>query len=562
MNRALGYLWLTLLKRRALYYVGCLRRPTTLIGFAALLFLVGILFHYHRAKGFGQLVRAESLIGGALLMMGGALFKGFLQRGLVFEPPDVEFLFTSPFTQRQIVFYRFLSNYLFAVAQSLVFYALFEPHLKHALLASVCLMLFQIVCFHIAAGAAIFAGTLSERTHHRCQWMLLSCYFIITALYLRAAWGLKLVPSFITSPLVQLLFYPALTLSDIGTAPVISQWSLYLLRSNPSTLTNLWQPAAYLVAFSLAAIMSLGLVLRLKANIFETSVERADEKLAGQASCPVRVAPRTVERQKTTTPRRLAGTLARSLPNLPLFHGVGAIIWKNLVVASRSRRQIMLAAGFTFIYTGLLVALRVVLHRLMTEGGELPARDLRDFDNGLASMLVGLAFFLQRSFPFDFRRDGQHLVGFRTLPVSPLALALAEISVPTLFCLAFQALAVVALMLCGRFEWLLLLVMLLGFPAVALGLNGVWNLHYLLAATKRAGSKAESASSVTVLMVVALSFLIFYPAGWAAVTFGKQVPGPICEPVGIGVWLAVQYAVDFCLLLLLAKLFQRFEVSE
>ncbi|HEY2827728.1 MAG TPA: hypothetical protein VGJ04_09035, partial [Pirellulales bacterium] len=246
----------------------------------------------------------------------------------------------------------------------------------------------------------------------------------------------------------------------------------------------------------------------------------------------------------------------------PLFFGVGAIIWKNLIVATRSQRQIMLAAGFTFIYTGLLVALRVVLHRLMAEGGELPAHDLRDFDNGLASMLVGLAFFLQRSFPFDFRRDGQHLVGFRTLPISPLALALAEISVPTLFCLAFQAVAVLALMLCGRFEWLLLLVMLLGFPAVALGLNGVWNLHYLLAATKRAGGKAESASSVTVLMVVALSFLIFYPAGWAALTIGKRVPGPICEAVGFGVWLAVQYAVDFCLLLLLAKLFQRFEVSD
>ena len=64
----------------------------------------------------------------------------------------------------------------------------------------------------------------------------------------------------------------------------------------------------------------------------------------------------------------------------------------------------------------------------------------------------------------------------------------------------------------------LLLVMVLGFPAVAVALNGVWNLHYLLAATRRAGGKAESASSFTVLMVVALSFLIFYPAGWAAIT--------------------------------------------
>jgi hypothetical protein len=428
-------------------------------------------------------------------------------------------------------------------------------------------MLFQIVCFHVAAGAAIFAGTMSEQTHHRARWILLCCYFIITALYLRAAWGLRLVPPFVTSPLAQIFFYPALTPADIGTAAIINQWSLCLLQSNPSMLTNLWQPMAYVLSFGIGALASLSLVLRSKANIFETAIERADEKLLGRAAfvgdstvgralCPVRVAPQaasfpSLPRHSTLDPRLLL-----------LFRGVGAIIWKNLVVASRSKREILLAAGFTFIYTGFLIALRVILHRLMAEGGDLPARDLRDFDNGLASMLVGLTFFLQRSFPFDFRRDGHHLVGFRTLPISPLALAFAEISVPTLFCLAFQAVAVLALMLCGRFEWLLLLVMLLGFPAVALGLNSVWNVHYLMASSKRAGGKAESASSVTILMVVALSFLIFYPAGWAAVEVGRRVPGPICEPIGISVWLAVQYLVDFCLLLLLAKLFQRFEVSD
>jgi hypothetical protein len=553
MNGALTYLWLTLLKRRAFYFVRCLRRPATLIGFAALLFLIGILFHYRRADGFSQLVRTESLIGGAILMLGGALFKGFLQRGLVFEPPDIEFLFTSPFTQRQIIFYRFLPNYVFAFAQSLVFYFLFQSHLKHPVLTSACLMLVQVACFHIAAGSAIFAGTLSERAHHRCQWMLLSCYFVIIALYFRTAWDLHLIPSFISSPFVQILFYPATNLSDIGSAPVVGQWAVHLLKSDPSALSNVWQPTAYLFAFILAAVISLALVLRLKADIFETALAssaRAAEK---------RLKLRQGREVTVVSEGEFSST---ALPRFYLFHGVGAIIWKNFVVAGRSKRQIFLAAGFTFIYTGFLVALRVVLHRLMAVGGQLPERDLRDFDNGLASMLVGLAFFLQRFFAFDFRRDGQHLVTFRTLPISPLALALAEISVPTLFCLAFQAVAVLALMLCGRFEWPLVLAMLLGFPAVALGLNGVWNLHYLLAATKRAGGKAESASSVTVLMVVALSFLIFYPAGWAAITIGRLVPGPTCEPVGFAVWLMVQYAVDFCLLLLLSKLFQRFEVSD
>src|ERR1044071_8305386 len=131
MNRALIYLWLTLLKRKSQQFCLGLRRPTTLIGFVAVVCFVGFLFRYRGHEAFGQLVRRESLIGGALVMLCGSLFKGFLQRGLVFEPPDIEFLFTGPFTQRQIVLYRLLPSYLFAVLQGFVFFGLIAPHTTH-----------------------------------------------------------------------------------------------------------------------------------------------------------------------------------------------------------------------------------------------------------------------------------------------------------------------------------------------------------------------------------------------------------------------------------------------
>jgi hypothetical protein len=152
MNQALTYLWLVLLKRKVLHCCQSLRRPTTLLGFAAVVFLVGCLFHYRRLEVFAQLVRPASLVGGALLMLGGSLFKGFLQRGLVFEPPDLEFLFTSPFTQRQIVFYRLLPNYLFALIQGSIFLAIFKSHLAHPVLAALCLVFFQVACFTSPRG--------------------------------------------------------------------------------------------------------------------------------------------------------------------------------------------------------------------------------------------------------------------------------------------------------------------------------------------------------------------------------------------------------------------------
>jgi len=556
MTRALLYLCLTLLRRRSLHFCRGLRRPTTLIGFAAVLCLGGFLFYFRGHEVFGQLVRRESLIGGALVMLCGSVFKGFLQRGLVFEPPDIEFLFTSPFTQRQIVFYRLLPSYLFALVQGLVFLGLFAAHLKQPLQAALCFSLFQIVCFHVSTAAAIFAGTISGQLHHRVRWMMLSVYFVLTTIYLRAAWDIRIVPSFASSPFAQLLFYPAVTLSDLGTASSVRDWMVDLLGAISYPTSQAWLSSIYLGGFAIGAVISLWLVLKLKANIFEISL--ATTTRVAEKRLRVRQGHRVadVERNSLCSTR---------LPKFTLFHGVGAIFWKNLVVARRSKRDLTLACAFTLIYTALLAAIRWGLRDAMSRGGELSAGEMADFDNGVLLLLASLAFLLQWAFPFDFRRDGAHLVGFRTLPVSPFALVLAEIAAPTLFCLAFQALGIGLLMICGRFDWPVLALMLFGYPAIALALNGVWNLHYLLSATKRAGGQGQSASAVGTLMVVALSFLIFFPAGWTSVQIGDHFVERGGKPgvaLAAGAFLAIQYSIDFMLVLLLAKLFQRFEVSR
>jgi hypothetical protein len=553
MNRALTYLWYSLLKRRVLHYVRGIRRPATLIGFLALAFFLFCLFRFRREEWRAQLVRPEVLSGGALIMLCGSLFKGFLQRGLVFQPSDVQFLFTSPFTQRQIVFYRLLPGYLFALAQSLVFFVLFAPHLKHPLLTSGCLMLLQIACFHVAAGAAIFGGMISEHAHHRIRWMLLSIYFVISALYLRAVLGLKLVPAFVSSSITQILFYPAVTISDFATAPPIGQWSLRLVKNSSIATDNLWQSVVCLSFFGLVALMSLWLLLRLKANIFETSL-----------TTTTRVAERRLRLQQGRSLAIIEKDELRSasLPKGGLFRGVGAIVWKNFVIAFRSKRELTLTAVFSLIYIAFLVGLRWLFYHHISEGAEVSGRDIFDFDKIIGGMLCIQIFLLQRAFPFDFRRDGNHLVGFRTLPVTPFALALAELTVPTAFCLAFQAFGILVLLIFAHFDWAMALLSVVFFPAIVLALNGVWNLHYLLAAVKRAGGKAEFASPIALLMVVALSFLIFYPAGWTAMWVGRHTFGRFSEPLALSVGLTVQYAVDFLLVLTLAKLFQRFEVSH
>ncbi len=555
MNRALFYLWLVLLKRKALAFWRSLRRPTTFIGFSAVVGLLGFLFYFRNHELVGKLVRRENLVGGALVMLCGSLFKGFLQRGLVFEPPDIEFLFTSPFTQKQIVLYRLLPNYLFAIVQSLVFLVLFGAHLSQPLLVGVCLILFQIACFHIATGAAIFAGSISEESHHRVRWMLLGAYFLLTALYLRVEWEFKLVPSFCSSPLVQLLFYPAVTLPDAIQNPALHRWALALQGTGAFAAGQLWRTLFVCGGFALGAVLSLWLLLRLNGNLLEASLA---------------VTTRTAETRlrlrqgRSTAKCDVGSTSSVRLTGLSLFQGTGAIVWKNLVIMRRSRRQMVLASAFVFIYTGFFAALLWIYHHFSLKAGGPPLYEARGFTTGIAMFLGMLAFFLQRMFPFDFRREGVHLLNLRTLPSSPLAFTLAEISVPTLLCVAAQICGAVPLIIYGSFDWPTLLLVLLGYPAISLALNAVWNLHYLLAATKRVTGQPSSTSAVGMVMVVALSFLVFFPAGWTTTKIANHflTSEPTLNVLAAGGGLTVQYAVDLLLVLVMARLFQRFEVSR
>src|SRR5439155_22225122 len=89
----------------------------------------------------------------------------------------------------------------------------------------------KVFILHVGMAMSLFAGSMAEQLHDRIRWMIVGAYFVVTAVYLRVAWDIKLVPNLAASPLAQVLFYPAITGSEVGTAPVFREWALGLIGS-------------------------------------------------------------------------------------------------------------------------------------------------------------------------------------------------------------------------------------------------------------------------------------------------------------------------------------------
>jgi hypothetical protein len=548
MNRALLYLYLALLRRRTAQFLLGLRRPTRLIGWAGPLALVVLAFYYRHETFFEQLLKSEVIVGGALLMVMGSLIKGFFQRGLVFSPADVEFLFAGPFTKRHLIFYQLLPNYIFAVFQGLIFAALFGAHLVHPVFFAGCFVLFQIACFHLAAAGALFGGSLSLTVYYRFRWALLAFCFLLVEIYFRVFLEFSLAPKILTSELRHVLFPGTAAPADLAAIRVLRE-ALPAIFDPRVGETAILQPFLAL-GFGLAVLGTGWLMFRFQGDLLESALAPSFRREAKRNGAGVETKPGVA-----------------SFGRVPFLNGARSLVWKNFVAAFRSRRQLLLSLAFTAVGT---LPLMAILHfyDALIKGTDRAGVEARELYLGVAIFVGLFPFLLQRSLPFDLRLDRRKLLDLRTLPFSPLELVLAELAVPAIFCVAFQALGIGALMIYGRAATGAMSVaeiVGLGFllavlyPTVAFGVNLVWNIHYLVSNARPGGAADKSITAVGTLLIVGLSIAVFYPAIWTGVKFFNLTSNPSWALLG---FCAVQLIIDALLVLNLARLFRNLEVAQ
>lgn len=540
ISRTLIWLRWTLARRQAVAFLRGLRRPTKLLGALTPLVLLGFLFHNRESEAVSLLARAPVLIlaGSALLMV--AIFRGLSHRRLDWADSDHQFLLQGAFTPAELLFDRLLGGYLFATCSAAFLGVLLAPHLRHPGLTAAGLALFQILCTHVTAALTSWTGGMSMASWSRLR---LAGRALVAA-YACACFGYFFLrqPAHSTEWLSgygMLIFYPTSTFPSAGAG--------FLQRGAQSLATWMVTAPAGLLAGMAGGVLLLATV----AGSFR--VYRMDF-----ATCAPEAESESIQAGRPRVKRAwLPGFLVRT----GLFRGAGpALVWKNLVMASRSPRALLLCLVSVLVVTSpWLITLRIDPTDLFVVRGAIPMT------------LLGAAFLLQRALPFDFRTGLKHAQEFRTWPASPTTIVSATVFVPAFLCVLCQFGALLVLMVAGglapgsaglaekaRFDSPTLLVCLFSFPIAALGVNLVWNAYYLLGAGKSQVDSGPTAFGS--LFVLGGTFAVFFPAGWTLNYCQSDLALPVLTAATVAI--LVQAVVLFGVLAWMVHRFSNLEFGE
>jgi hypothetical protein len=153
------------------------------------------------------------------------------------------------------------------------------------------------------------------------------------------------------------------------------------------------------------------------------------------------------------------------IPMLPRLGGAGAIAWRQIIVALRTSRSMLivmmiicLAVGPLFYFGGL---------------NKHPAQLV-------ATLIAWVTFMLSNTLRFDFRGDLDQIDTLKALPVRRSAIAIAELVAPVLFLMVFQGAILAGVCAMLRVDsWLIALIVIFALPINTM-LIEVENLIFLI----------------------------------------------------------------------------------
>jgi hypothetical protein len=335
---------------------------------------------------------------GLLLLALVFAFTAAGERAFYFTPAEVDFFFAAPFTRRELLLYKLGKTALGLVAMSLFVSTVMLVNLRSWLAGFVGLPLALLMLQLLAMTTAMAGQIVAQSLYNRARRLLLAVVMLLLFV------GLGQVARRVqVGGIVEL----AASMRDSLTLQVlVAPFRIY----TRAIFAEAWFPD--LAGWAAAALaIDLGLllvILKMDANYLE-SAAAISQKVYEQIR-------RTKQGAGLAMPVRSGGVQIR-LPHPPWLGGAGPIAWRQLLLAIRTSRHIVISS---------MAPVLMVLAIMVFSG---PNRT----ETGLAAgagigMTAYLTFVFSTHLPWAFRGDLDHIDLLKTLPLHPMLLTLGELA--------------------------------------------------------------------------------------------------------------------------------------
>lgn len=458
-----------------------------------------------------------------------------------FTLPEVQFLFAGPFSRRQVLTYKLVSQGLLTLPLSL-FISIAARSMMGTWLGGWLgtLLLLNFVQLFTAAFS-LLAHAIEERAYTRVRQVVLWGILLALISSVTYAWW---AAGGLDDPSAVLVRWESSPALQYGLMPL--RWFFRVIAAREHNAL-FWGYVLSAVAVDVGLFL---MVMRLDGHYLETAAKVAERRAAALERLRSGGLANTggVASAETTSRRR-------RVPTPPWLFGVGPIVWRQMLGAVRSHRVLFVLAVAT------LVALAGPLIAMSSSGkADSPA-----MPHTLAAIGLVMSIMLSQIVAFDFRADLDRIELLKTLPLSPWQIAAAEVLTPALILSVFQiGLTGIIYAVFGGIHLLFAIVIVLSWPLNFM-LMGVENGLFLLYPTRMAPAAPGDFSHAFRQMLTMMAKMLVLGLG---VLIGA-VAGAIGLLVSAGSFVvAVLVAAVPIVLLALATIpfvawaFARFDVSR
>jgi ABC-2 type transport system permease protein len=457
------------------------------------------------------------------------------EMAIAFTPAEVDFLFPAPFERRELLNYKLAKLLLGSVFMAVIFSLSFLLYLNTWLSAFVGMFLTMAFTQLLALVMGLAGQIVAEHAYTKSRRaILLGLGTLVAAGLAQMLWQtpIQSIPELAWS------FRNTWTGRVILAPFEVFSRTILAAKFFPDLIG--WGAAATAIDLALLVI-----VIKLDADYVEGSAA---------------ISQKLYERMKRA---RQGGGVAMAtskaearlrIPNLPWLGGVGPLAWRQLLIAMRtSRLVIILSLGIGCVL--------LVMALFAPSGPNKPELLIPAIGVGFIAYLT---FIFSMQLPWAFRGDIDHMDSLKALPVRPLALAAGELAGGVLVLAVIQSVVLMALVAAKGSPAVILTVaaFLIPFDVLMLGVSNLLFLIYPVRIVQSSAPDFQVMGRMMLLML--LQFLLLLPALGIPAAIGGLVfwlTGFWWPAFAATSWLLL--VIEMPLVLIgLSSVFQQFDPSK